>query len=138
MPAHRAPFPSLAGAHTLQRSGMDWLLEKLDTHWPLAAVALILAVFGRFASKHVFTKKRAMKNAAWDFCKDTMPLHPIAAGAGLGLALPDPLGAGWAPYLSCLYFAAGGVGSLFFWIFWEWYAKKRGIPSYFPGESLPP
>lgn len=116
-------------------------------HWPFWAVALVFAVIGEFTSKSLFTRERAYcagcswwRREVWYWGRESLPLHPIFAGAALGgLLWADPLGRQWSNIASAFYFAAAGGVSLVFWVILKGILKKQGIKVVLPGRSpLPP
>ena len=117
---------------------LDLLLE----HWPFVAVAMVLWLVGHFMETSVFTKARATApgklNWVWWWGRESMELHPLIAGALIGLVWHDPEGAGWSRVGSIAYFAFAGVASLFVWMVLSRTLARRGTSFRLPGESLPP
>lgn len=113
-------------------------------HWPWVAMAAIYAIIGQFTSKRLFTRERAYAEESgfwhwfWYWGRETLPIHPIAAGATTGLLWSDPEGAGWGGPASMAYFASAGVASLFAWMWLKAKAKQKGIDLKLPGASVVP
>ena len=126
-------------------------MEALDTfitsmltmdRWPFWSVALIFAIVGQFTSKHLFTRERAYLKDRWQpfwwWGRESLSLHPIAAGALLGQLWPDPEGRHWTTAASCAYFASAGVVSMFLWMIIKGVAKKKGVELTLPGDTSRP
>lgn len=109
-------------------------------HWPFVAAMAILAVAGQAIKQNILTKERAAKERFWWWMRATMPLHPIAAGAVLGLipgiptceALTDAESAARA-----LYFAAAGMASAYFFGAVDRILLREGITVRHPGVKMP-
>jgi hypothetical protein len=92
----------------------DKILTILVSHWAFLAVAIILAIIGEVSKGIVLgeDKSNADKNLFTKLYTKTLPLHPIIAGALLGLALsatvPDFVMTG-GMIGSVLYFAVSGA-----------------------------
>lgn len=116
--------------------------ETLLAHWPFVAVAVIFAVIGQVTSLRVFTKARAYAKGKaqwfWWWGRETLPLHPIAAGAGLGWFWRDPEGVTLSAPAAMTYFAFAGGLSMVVWVVARGVAKDRGLDISLPGESKPP
>lgn len=124
---------------------MDWINEHMLPHWPFAAVCSVLWVIGHFMERSVFTKARAHAESKmqwlWWWGRESMELHPIIAGALVGLVWQDPEGADWSWTMSMAYFAFAGVCSLFGWKLIAKVLERAGIDPNgitMPGESEPP
>jgi hypothetical protein len=122
---------------------MDFSL--LLDHWPFAVMALIFWVCGHFFARSVFTGKRAQRPGKmqwfWWWGRESLELHPILAGALVGLLWVDPEGADWGRVESVAYFAGAGASSLFLWVLMSNLLEKMGVDSgalRMPGESKPP
>jgi mannose/fructose/N-acetylgalactosamine-specific phosphotransferase system component IIC len=64
------------------------VVEIAGPHWPFLAVALILAIIGEVVKTIVFGKDDRKNLSGWKLVfHQTMILHPILAGALLGLVL---------------------------------------------------
>ena len=127
------------------------LWETIAPHWPFAAAALIFAFIGQVMKGAVWTEANFLRwridkpnPILWRFFwwgRKTMPLHPVAAGALLGLVPNVPVGAGieGGP-ATVLYFAFAGVISTWAFALVKSWAKKKGIDLKLPGEngSKPP
>jgi hypothetical protein len=111
------------------------------THWPFLAMVSILTIVGQFAAMKVFTRSRAYAKGGmqwfWWWGRESLSLHPIAAGAFAGLVFTNPEGAdpAWTVAASATYFASAGVLSLFAFAVIKGYLKKRGIDASLPGYS---
>jgi len=110
--------------------------EYILPHWPLLLVGLVFMVIGQFTSRKLFTRDRAYAKHSkkvvhwfWWWGRETLSLHPIAAGALLGLLWHNPESAdpAWPVMASVAYFAGTGVLSLFAWSLLRGYLKKKGI-----------
>ena len=122
-------------------------METLDLffgHWPFCLIVLIFAVIGQVTSKRLFTKERAYLKARfqpfWWWGRESLPLHPIATGAILGIWWQNPENAdpAWGMLQSMTYFAGAGTVSLIGWILAKGWLKRRGIELTLPGDSAPP
>ncbi len=110
-------------------------------HWPFLCWMLVAMVIGQVAVRNVFTKVRTARGWAWAWGRRTLPLHPVLAGAVLGLIWRDPEGGGMGPAASACYFAAAGALSLWLFEAVSRFAKARGVEITFPGsdeDHLPP
>lgn len=125
------------------------LWDAIAPHWPFFACALILAFVGQVVKGTVWTEANFLKwrmhtpnRVLWRFFwwgRKTMPLHPVAVGALLGLVPNIPLGTGIEGRpAAVLYFAFAGVFSTWIFAFVKAAAKKRGIDLKLPGQSDPP
>lgn len=120
--------------------------EYVLPHWPFAMMALVYMVIGQVMTTRVFTRERAYADSRgsfarhfWYWGRETLPLHPILAGAATGALWLDPEGYGWSLTPSMGYFAGAGALSLFAWVFLKAFAKQRfEIDLALPGESMPP
>ncbi len=120
---------------------MDFLSPELFfAHWPFVVVAALLTVVGRVADR-VFTRERAYetpKKDSWFWLRETLPLHPVGAGALIGAVMgyfgvsPEP--AVTSPGMIALYYTGAGVAGLVGWVYAR--ANAKSIP--LPGESQPP
>ena len=113
--------------------------------WPFWSTVLVLTIIGQFTSTKLFTRARAYaktkpawKQHFWWWSRETLMLHPIAAGFVLGLFWADPESQGWPKIASQMYFAAAGGVSLVAWTVLKGVLKKRGINVELPGASKPP
>ena len=69
----------------------EWIGEVLEAatpYWPFIVQVVIIWYLGQFFKKRVWTKKRALKNDFFEIMRDTLRLHPIAAGAVWGAMYP--------------------------------------------------
>jgi hypothetical protein len=113
--------------------------------WPFWSTVLVFTIIGQFTSTKLFTRERAYqehgaawKNHLWWWGRETLMLHPIAAGAALGALWQDPQGQGWPLVGSMMYFGVAGVLSLGAWAAIRGFAKKKGVDLKLPGQSSPP
>lgn len=113
--------------------------------WSFWAAVLIFTVIGQFTSTKLFTRERAYtewgsawKNHLWWWGRESLMLHPIAAGCVLGALWRDPQGLGWPLVGSMMYFGVAGVISMGAWAVIRGFAKKRGVELTLPGQSKPP
>lgn len=119
--------------------------------WPWVAVMAILTIFGQFASLKVFTRENAYKNWGSNWLgklkhefyfrgRESMMLHPIAAGMLVALNWPNPEGAdpAWGFAATAAYFGSAGVASLFAWSYLKYRAKAKGYDLRLPGVPRPP
>jgi hypothetical protein len=113
--------------------------------WPWWSAALVLTIIGQFTSTKLFTRERAYRNWGakwkhhfWFWMRETLMLHPIAAGFTLGFVWRDPEGQGWPLIGSQMYFASAGCVALVGWIIIKAVAKNRGVELKLPGESTVP
>lgn len=124
-------------------------LEYVLEHWPFFAVACVLSVIGQFTSVRIFTRERAYADLGKDWLgkalhwwfywgRETLPLHPIAAGFLTGKLWIDPLSKGWGAHASMWYFAFAGFVSLGVWVWLKGKAKEHGLVLELPGETVPP
>lgn len=124
----------------------ETMRANLLPHWPFAMMAIVFMVVGQVMTTRVFTRERAydtydssIAGWIWYWGRETLPLHPILAGALLGIVWQDPEAAGLGLVPSMGYFAGSGAVSLFTWIFLKAYYKRRlGVDIYLPGESMKP
>jgi hypothetical protein len=109
---------------------MDQILAFAIDHWPFVAAMAILAVAGQVIKLNILTKERAAKGRLWWWLRATLPLHPIAAGAVLGLIPGIPTCAALAEASSAaraLYFAAAGMASAYFYAAVDRILLREGI-----------
>jgi hypothetical protein len=116
-----------------------------EDRWPFWSAVLVLAILGQFSSLKLFTRERAYGKTTprwvqhlWWWGRETLMLHPIAAGALLGTLWLDPEGKGWPLVGSAMYFATAGVVSMFAFAVLRGFLKWKGIPVQLPGTSEPP
>jgi hypothetical protein len=117
-----------------------------EDRWPFWATVLVFTAIGQFTSTKLFTRERAYRlwptwwaKHFWWWGRESLMLHPIAAGLVLGCMWFDPEGAGWNRIASGMYFAAAGFVSMVAWALLKGALKLRGITVRLPGEStLPP
>lgn len=124
----------------------EQLAHFLLPHWPALAWMTIAGITGRVMSKSVFTKARAVekhdkpwKSHFWWWGRQTLALHPVAAGFFLGLFWRNPEGASpaWPTIGASIYFGASGGLSTWAYEVVKGLLKKRGIDIE-GGESVVP
>lgn len=107
--------------------------------WPFWSAVLVFTFIGYFTAKRLFTKERAYAQTSlqwfWYWGRESLILHPIAAGVLLGFFWPDPEGRKWPQAASCMYFAAAGAVSLVAWVVIKGIAKQKGYSITLPGDS---
>jgi hypothetical protein len=121
---------------------MEAFENLLLSHWPFFTVMGAFWLVGHFSERSVFTRERAAQGAFWRWGRESLELHPLAAGLLVGLAWQDPEGRDWGLAASMGYFVGAGIGSLVFW----WALTKIVLPRFgidasdlrLPGESNPP
>lgn len=127
---------------TIFESVTGFLVE----HAAFFAIAALLTYVCRFMATRVFTKERAYATtfranvrALFWYGRETLPLHPILAGAVLGVFWRQPE-TRYLPMLqSVTYFAAAGLAGMIIWLVLKAVAKKRGLVIEDPwSSSLPP
>lgn len=114
------------------------MIDILISHWPFAAVALILATVGQVAKRHLFSDDKVKRYALAALGRATLPLHPVIMGGVLGLfGLPASAGVDNTAG-RVLYFAFAGVVSAWAYAVVRGVAKARGLRLELPGDSLLP
>ncbi len=114
--------------------------------WPFWSTVLVFTIIGQFTSTKLFTRERAYQERAkdwhrhvWFWARESLMIHPLLSGFTLGLFWRDPQNLGWPLAGTMMYFAAAGVLSLFAWMAFKGFAKKKGVSVRLPGEStIPP
>lgn len=96
-------------------------------YWHLFVSAAILSLFLEFFKKYVFTKTLAASHTVWLWIRRTMPLHPVIAGALMGLIPGMPLPDGVkGTTAAALYYAGSGLLSTWGYdLFRQWLAARR-------------
>lgn len=107
------------------------MLDLLITHWPFAAVTLVFFVVGEAMKRGPFSSARA-KEVRWvRFVRRwlPLPLHPIAAGLGLGFIpdMPTTLGEATSAEKALYYGAAGALSVIAKNVYKEW-REYQGKP----------
>lgn len=116
---------------------MEWF-DKLISHWPFFASALVLAMVMQVWKNTVLTEAKVKKSKLVAFGHKTLPLHPVVLGSLLGLVPKIPVSPGiegWSGKM--LYFAAAGVLSTWIFKVIQQWAKKKGIELPI-GNDVPP
>ena len=105
---------------------IDKILEILYSHWSFLAVSILLGLIGEVVKTLVLPKDELKYNKFHTFFAKTMPLHPVLAGALIGLflttLLPDFIMTGGL-IASVLYFACAGAAST-----WAYDSAKKLMP----------
>jgi hypothetical protein len=115
-----------------------------EDRWPWWSAVIVFTVVGQFTSTKLFTRERAYRQRAWwkhqfwYWMRETLMLHPLAAGFTLGCLWQDPEGQGWPVIGSMMYFATAGGVALIAWALLKGYLKRKGVSVSLPGESTPP
>ncbi len=112
-------------------------------HWPGLTWSLIAMVVGQVMKNGIFTKPQAAKlrktQWIWWWGRKTLPLHPVLAGALVGLLWQDPVeGQNWPFIGSVIYFAFFGAVSTWLFEVIRGLAKTKGIELKELGKSVPP
>ena len=81
---------------------MEWL-ETLKPYWPLFTQIVVIWYLGQFFKKRVWTKARSQKGGFFKLMRDTLRLHPLAAGALWGSLYP------WLPAVEFVTTRGGAV-----------------------------
>ena len=137
---------------------IEWLEVAVKPHWPFIMASVVFMVIGQVMTGSIFTRERAYaqfkdqlpKNVsylpgrsrvklkyrkAWWWAYKTLPLHPVASGALLGLVIqaPEP---GIDGASASLYFAGAGAVSVFLYQVIKGLAKRQDIDlPMLPGQS---
>ena len=109
---------------------MEAIYDKLHPHWPFFAWLAIAAIVGRFMSREVFTKERALyrwPQAFWTWGRRTLPLHPMVAGVVVGLFYREPPALQTSRFPAWLYFGAAGALAPYLYDVVRCWARKRGF-----------
>lgn len=122
------------------------MLEMAMEHWPFLVMAAVFWTIGHFMETSVFTRARAYDKGKlqwfWWWGRESMELHPLVAGALVGLlwANPEHADPAWPWMASVGYFMGAGFVSLFGWLIITKVLVKFGIKDaiHLPGESKPP
>lgn len=117
------------------------MLDVVVDHWTFLTVMLVLAMMGQMMKGLVFTKSNIVKykkstpwlgEALW-WLRKTLPMHPVIAGAFLGMLFDLPLSrqlmeAGNPETATrMLYFAGAGLASTWAFALVKAVAKKQDI-----------
>lgn len=104
------------------------------THWPFVVAALIFASVGQTMKRTVFTWERIGDGIGWRrrlmwWARKTLPLHPVAIGALLGLVpgIPTSPDVPATTAAACLYYAGAGVVSTWVFDLMRGLLKTRGV-----------
>ena len=84
----------------------EWVTEVLSTatpYWPAITQVIVIWYLGQFFKKRVWTKKRALGSTLAQLMRDTLPIHPIAAGALWGALYP------WLPAVELVTTRGGAI-----------------------------
>lgn len=127
-------------------------MEFIEQHSPFFSVMAVLWLVGHFMSRSVFTYERAfsthhkskLSRGFWYWARESMELHPVAAGALIGLVWQNPKNLDpelWQWQDDVAYFASAGVASLFGWLLITKLLARFGVDTKgltLPGESRRP
>lgn len=103
-------------------------IATLGPYWGWVSVALILSVVGEGLKRRVFTRHLALRSPLVRLWRQTMTLHPIIAGALIGLVHDMPLPEGVTGLAqSVLYYAGAGGFSVIAYDVIKTVAKYRGF-----------
>lgn len=114
------------------------LTDYILPHWPFFAWMAIAMIIGRVVTLNIFTKTAHYTRKPvwfWWWGRKTLALHPILAGAMLGIFWrnPEP---GVDTLAACMgYFAASGGLSVWAYELVKGLAKKQGYDLKIPGEG---
>jgi len=114
---------------------------------PFVAWAITASIVGQVMKTQVFTRDRAKDTGSklhlfWKWARKTLPLHPVAVGAAIGLVWPGTIEDGYqgGTIAGVLYFAIAGALSV-----WTFETLKGVLKKYegielgpLPGQSEPP
>jgi hypothetical protein len=123
---------------------LEAMINFATPHWPGLAWATIATVIGQVMAHRVFTEANARRPGrfqwAWWWARKTLPLHPVLAGALLGLMWTNPEGAdpAWPRVASAMYFAFFGAMSIWIYQVLKDLLKRKGFDIQLPGDSYPP
>jgi len=112
---------------------MEFFQEYILPHWPFVVFALIAAVVVQVVKSTIWTKAHADKKGRWQWFywwgRKTLALHPVAAGALIGLIPGMPVSLDGAASMAghACYYAAAGLVSCWAFDVVKALAKKRGI-----------
>lgn len=67
------------------------LLNAAKPWLPIVIIAVVLAYLGKFFTAKIWTKDAAERNALMRFMRKVLPLHPVVAGALIGLIPAVPV-----------------------------------------------
>jgi hypothetical protein len=137
---------------------IEWFEIAVKPHWPFMMAAVVFMVIGQVVKGSIFTRARAYavyedqlpSNVSympgrprvkrqyrefWWWCYKTLPLHPVATGALLGLVITEPE-PGIVGAAASLYFAGAGALSVFLYQVIKGFAKRQEIIlADLPGQS---
>lgn len=99
------------------------LLNLAAKHWPFVATAILLGAIGSIV-KQLVTKKLAQTNRLAYWFRRTMPLHPVLAGAALGLSGVMPV---CSSVPVAIYYALAGAVSAWVYDGVRHYLEKKGF-----------
>lgn len=126
---------------------MDWLAEGIEwlrPHWPGFTWAFVAMLIGQVMTRHVFTRARSTGRGSrvrfFYWMRKTLPIHPVLAGAIVGLIWQNPENAdpAWPIIGSMMYFATFGGLSVWLYQVIKQLAKKQGYDIELPGASTRP
>ena len=123
---------------------MDFVNTHVLPHWAFIAWLFVAMLIGQVAKNTLWTKTNAIKKKPhwfWWWMRKTMVLHPVAAGALVGLIWQNPEPGVNTLAASMGYFALAGGLSTWAYELLRGLAKKKGIDIPLPGitkSSAPP
>lgn len=80
------------------------LLAQIKPAWPMLLQALVLWYLGNVFKKRVWTRARAKKGGVYAWMRDTLPAHPVVAGALWGALWP------WTPAVEWAHTRGSAIG----------------------------
>lgn len=100
---------------------------------PVVAWCLLAMVVGQILKTQLWTRERAYRRGRWQWWwwwgRKTMALHPALAGVVIGIVWPGTIEDGYrgGTLLGAVYFAAGGMGSVWAFEALRGLAKRKGV-----------
>lgn len=123
------------------------LLMWAKPAWPLLLQALVLWYLGNIFKRRVWTRARAKKGGVYAWMRDTLPMHPVAAGGIWGAFWPFTPAVDWVTTRGSAIGWGMLAGVVSVWGFdllkrlaenrgWTWLAAALSDPS--PRDSVVP
>lgn len=118
----------------------DSVLPYAQYIWPFVTATLVSMIVGQMLSHRLWTRENAARARWIAIGRSTVPLHPIIAGAALGLVWPNPCGDTWPAAQSMAYFMLSGIAAFVGYLFIDkWVEKRFGVDlDVLFDESTPP